>query len=45
MRAVEMSYLRAAWGVTRWAGESNESVYERCGTGSCANVVKCKVIY
>ncbi len=28
VRAVEMSYLRGACGVTRWDGESNESVYE-----------------
>ena len=27
---MEMSYLRGACGVTRWEGESNESVYERC---------------
>ena len=35
--AVEMSYLRGVCGVTRWDGESNESVYERCGMGSHAN--------
>ena len=28
--AVDMSYLRGACGVTRWEGESNESLYERC---------------
>ncbi len=33
---VEMSYLRAACGVTRWYGESNESVYEKCGMRTCA---------
>ena len=27
-------------GVTRWEGESNESVYERCDMGPCANGVK-----
>ena len=26
---MEMSYPRGACGVTRWDGESNESVYER----------------
>ncbi len=31
VRAVEMSYLRGACGVSRWDGLSNESVYERCG--------------
>ncbi len=35
--AVEMSYLRGACGVTRWDGESNESVCGRCGMGSQAN--------
>ena len=29
VRAVEMRYLRGACGVTRWDGESNESVYEK----------------
>ncbi len=43
-RAVEMSYLRGACGVTRWDGESNESVYESCGMGSCANGVNCGVV-
>ncbi len=28
VRAVEMSYLRGACGVTRWEGENNESMYE-----------------
>ncbi len=36
---MEMSYLRGACGVTRWEGESNESVYERCGMGTCASEV------
>ena len=26
-RAVEMSYLRGVCGMTRWEGESNESMY------------------
>ncbi len=30
VHAVEMSYLRGACGVTRWEGESNNSVCERC---------------
>ena len=30
---VEISYLRGACSVTGWEGESNESVYERCGMG------------
>ena len=33
---MEISYLRGAYGVIRWKGESNGSVYERC-----ANRVKC----
>ena len=28
---VEMSYLREAYGMTRWEGENNESVYDRSG--------------
>ncbi len=28
IRAVEMSYIRGACGVSGWDGESNESVYE-----------------
>ena len=42
--AVEMSYLRGSCDVTRWEGESNESVYERCGMGLYANRVKCGVV-
>ena len=37
--AVEMSPLRGACGVTGWEYESNESVYERCGVGTCVNRV------
>ncbi len=33
--------MRGACGVTRWEDESNESVYERCSMGACANEVKC----
>ena len=41
---MEMSYLSGACGVTRWDGESDGSVYERCGMGSQANGVKCRVV-
>ncbi len=41
---MEMSYSRGACGVTRSDGESNESIYERCDMGSCANGVKCGVV-
>ncbi len=41
---MEMSHLRGACGVTRWDGESNESMYERCGMGSQANGVNCGVV-
>ncbi len=30
--------------MTNWDGESNESVYERCGMGSQANEVNCGVV-
>ncbi len=30
--------------MTRWDGESNESMYERCGMGSQANGVNCGVV-
>ncbi len=33
VHAMEMSYLRGAHGVTRWDGESNESMYKRYGMG------------
>ncbi len=39
-----MSYLRGICGVTRWDGESSESVYERCGMGSQMNGVNCGVV-
>ncbi len=44
VRALEISYLRGPCGVTRWEGESNESVSERCSMGACANGVKCGVV-
>ena len=30
--------------MTKWEGESNESIYERYNMVSCANVVKCGVV-
>ena len=36
---MEVSYLRGACGVTRWDGENNESIYERCGMGNQAKKV------
>ena len=38
---MEISYLKGAGGVTRWESGSNQSVYERCGVGPCANRMKC----
>ena len=38
-----MSYMRGVSGVSRRDDESNESVYERCGMGSCANEVQVQV--
>ncbi len=44
VHAVELSYQRGACGVTRWEGDSNESVNERCSMGACASVVKRGVV-
>ena len=41
---MEVNYLRGARGETRWKGESNESVYERCDMGICENGVKYSVV-
>ncbi len=41
---MEMSYLRGTSGVTKWDGESNEGMYERCGMGSHGNGVNCAVV-
>ncbi len=41
VRAVEMSYLRGACGVSRWDGLSNESMYERCGMRGHGSGVGC----
>ena len=38
--SVEIIYLREACGVTRWEGESKESLHERCDTEIRANGVK-----
>ncbi len=44
VRVVEMSYLRGACVVTRWAGESDENMYERCCVRTHANGVMCGVV-
>ena len=44
IRAVEMSYLRGACGLTRQDLESNESVYERFGMESRGEGIKCGVV-
>ena len=44
MHGVEMSYLKGACGVTRWEGESNEGMNERCVMGAHTNEVKCYVV-
>ena len=41
---MEMNNLRRAYGVTRWEGESNESIYEMHSMVSCENGVKCGVV-
>ncbi len=44
VRAVEMSYLRGARGVSRWDGLNKESVYERCGMRGRGSGVECGVV-
>ncbi len=44
VRAVEMSYLREACGVSRWDGLSNECMYERCGMRRRGSGVWCGVV-
>ena len=44
VHAVEMSYLKRVCGLTRWEGESNETVYEGCSMGPYVNGVKCSVV-
>ncbi len=41
---VEINYLRGACGMTRWDGDSNESVYVSCGVENYANGVNCGVV-
>ncbi len=41
---MEMSYLRGACEVTRWDGESNESVYKRYGMGNHAKGMNYRVV-
>lgn len=43
INAVEMSYLREAYFLTRWGGESNESVYERWAIGE--TVIGVAILY
>ena len=42
--AVEINDLIEACSVTRSEHESNESAYERCSMGPCAQAVKCGVV-
>ncbi len=44
VRAVEMTYLRGACGVSRWDGLSNANVYERCGMRERGSGVGCGVV-
>ena len=43
VRAVKMSYLRTC-ALTRSEGESNGSMYERCGMGICTNEIEVECI-
>ena len=36
--------VRGPCGVTRWDGENNGNVNEKCGMGSQANGVNCEVV-
>ncbi len=44
MCAAEISYLIGEYGVSRWDGLSNESVYERCGMRGHGSGVVCGVM-
>ncbi len=44
MKAVEMSYLRSACGVSRMDGMSNKNVYERFGMCHVGEGKKCGVV-
>ncbi len=43
VRAVEMSYLRGACGVSRWDGQSKTNAYEKCGMRKRGSGVGCGV--
>ncbi len=40
---MEMSYIKGTCGVSRWDGESYESMYDRFGTGVTVKGVDCGV--
>ena len=44
MYGIEVWMWKGACGVTRWDGESMESMYERCDMGIHANGVNCRVV-
>ncbi len=44
MRAVDMSYLRGTYRVSKWDGVSKESVYGRCGMRERGSGVGCSVV-
>ncbi len=44
IRAVEMSYMRGACGVSRWDRESNEDMYRRFGMSETAVGMDCGVV-
>ncbi len=44
IRAVEMSYMRVACGVSRWDRESNEDTYGRFGMSETAVGMNCGVV-
>ncbi len=44
VQAMEMSYLRSAYGVSRMDGMSNESVYEHFGMCHVSEGKKCGVV-
>ncbi len=44
IRAVEMSYMRGACGVSRWDGKSNEDVHLRFGMSEAAVGMDCGMV-
>lgn len=44
MCAVEIIYLGEAGRVSRWEGETNETIYEGSGRGMCVNRLKRRVV-